>query len=528
MAGMLAENGAEDVPRNYKEAMRSPRAAEWKAAMDDEMASLISNKTWEIAPLPPGRSVIGSRWVYALKRGPDGEIVRYKARLVAKGFSQVPGRDYDEVYAPVATHASIRAVMAMVAMEDLELHQLDIKTAFLNGILDKRVYMAQPEGYVTGAPGDVCYLYKCVYGLKQAPRVWYQLLKSTLAEYGFSPSAADPCIFVRRRADGRWQCILLIYVDDVLTVTRTVSEQEAVHAQLKDRFELRYLGPSAHFVGMKVMRDRATRTLTLSLGAMTRRIVAEYGMDAAKSKAIPADPDVQLRKLAPGEEQLPSNYPYSALVGSLLYLSLTTRPDIAYAVGVLARYGAAPSKAHWLAAKAVVRYLAGTLDFGLTYSPSASSELIGYSDADWAGDLDKRRSCTGFVFLLHGGAVSWKSALQKTVAQSTAEAEYMAAASAVKEAVWLRYLLADLGIPVDGPVPMLTDNQACLAFLRDHTTSPRAKHIDIRYHAAREKVEEGIVSFEYLRTAEMIADILTKALPAPKFHYFRGLLGMKG
>jgi len=214
-------------------------------------------------------------------RGPDGEIVRYKARLVAKGFSQVPGRDYDEVFAPVAAHTSIRTVMATAAKKGWVMDQLDIKTAFLNGILRKRVYMAQPEGYRTGAPGDACYLYKCVYGLKQAPRVWYQLLKSTLAEYGFVPSTADPCIFVRH-LEGHLQCILLIYVDDMLAVTERQDEADAVKAQLKDRFELRDMGPATHFVGMKVERDIAALTLTLSLGAMTRKIVTDYGLDAAK------------------------------------------------------------------------------------------------------------------------------------------------------------------------------------------------------------------------------------------------------
>jgi len=528
LAGLAAVNETVKVPRTYKEAMRSPQAAQWKAACDDEMASLISNQTWEVTPAPPGRSVIGSRWVFALKRGPDGEIVRYKARLVAKGFSQVPGRDYDEVYAPVATHASIRAVMAMVAMEDLELRQLDIKTAFLNGVLEQRVYMQQPEGYHTGASGDVCYLYKCVYGLKQAPRVWYQLLKNTLAQYGFTPSRADPCIFIRYRSDGTWQCILLIYVDDVLTAARTLEEARELEAQLADRFELRALGPAAHFVGMKVMRDRTRRTLTLSLAAMTRRLIEEYGLSDCKPKAIPMDPGAPLHKLAPGDEPLSPDYSYPALVGSLLYLSLTTRPDIAFAVGVLTRFTSAPSKAHWLAAKAVVRYLSGTSDLGLTFAPSGSAQLTGYCDADYAGELDGRRSCTGYAFLLHGGPISWKSQLQKTVAQSTAESEYMAAASAVKEAVWLRTLLEDLDIPVDGPVQMYTDNQACLSFLKDHMTSPRAKHIDIRYHAARQKVEEGVVHFEYLQTSEMLADIFTKALPAPKFKYFCGLLGLKG
>jgi len=493
--------------------------------MDKEMSSLMENSTWSVKPVPGARSVIGSRWVYTIKRGPDGEIARFKARLVAKGFSQVPGRDFDEVFAPVATHASIHAVMAMVAQEDLVMHQLDIKTAFLNGVLDKPVYMAQPEGYVTGSPGDACYLHKCVYGLKQAPRVWYKLLKSTLAAYGFAPSAADPCIFVRT-VSGRWQCILLVYVDDLLAVTRTDAEQEEVKAQLKDKFQLRDMGPSSHFVGMKVQRDRTTRTLTLSLGAMTRRLITEYGIDTARHKAVPADPHAHLRKRQPEDEPLPKDCPYSALVGSLLYLSLMTRPDIAYAVGVLARFGAEPTWAHWNAAKTVLRYLASTPDAALTFSPSGPRSLIGYSDADYAGDLDRRRSTTGFVFLLHGGAISWKSTLQKVVAQSTAEAEYMAAATAVKEAVWLRLLLADLGIPVRGAVPMFTDNQACLSFLSDHTTSPRAKHIDIRYHAARDKVEEGVVRFNYVATAEMVADFLTKALHPPQFAYCRQRVGV--
>lgn len=220
-----------------------------------------------------------------------------------------------------------------------------------------------------------------------------------------------------------------------------------------------------------------------------------------------------------------SQYSYSGLIGSLLYLAVCTRPDIAQAVGALARYMAQPTTAQWKAALGVLRYLSSTADQGIVFG--GGKGLAGYSDADYAGDPDSRRSTTGYVFLLYGGAISWSSRLQPTVAQSTVEAEYMAAASAVKEALWIRKLLHDLGIDHVGAVQLYSDNQGALQLLKHPIASQRSKHIDVMHHFARERVARGEVVFAYCPTGVMVADAMTKPLPESKFVYCRSGMGMR-
>ena len=499
--------------------------------MDEEMQSLLGNSTWVLEPtLPFGAHVIPVKWIYKLKRGSDGQVQRFKAWLVAKGFKQVPGVDFNEIYAPVSKHATLRALLAITAMEDLELNHLDVKTAFLNGDLDEVIYMQQPPGYVTGSPGTTCRLLKSLYGLRQAPRAWHLKLKSTLETLGYTPTASDPGIYVSKRPEGN--VYLGVYVDDILPAAKTPAVQLEVKEQLSAIFDIRDLGPASHFLGMRITRDRPALTLKIDQATMTKDLILKFSLSDAKFKSIPADPDSRLSAAVSDSEILdPALYPYAELVGSLLYLSVVTRPDISYSVGVLSRYMSKPTLAHWNAAKAVLRYLASTPEYGIVYSPSPgpshSKSLLGFCDADYAGDLDTRRSTTGYMFTLHSGAISWNSRLQPTVAVSTAEAEYMAAAAAVKEALWLRTLLSELGVCSLGPVTLLTDNQASLSLLKHPISSQRSKHIDVIHHFARERVTRGEVVFHYIPTADMTADIMTKPLALPKFKHFRSLMGVK-
>lgn len=269
-------------------------------------------------------------------------------------------------------------------------------------------------------------------------------------------------------------------------------------------------------LGIKIIRDRGSGTLWLSQELMATELVAKYGLEQSKTKRVPLSPAMKLAK-DEGETLDKERYPYSQLVGSLMYLSVSTRPDIAFAVGALARYMSCPTSVHWIAAKGVLRYLAGTKDYRLKFGGS-SIQLVGYCDADYAGDLDTRRSTTGYVFIMNGAAISWQSKRQPTVAVSTTEAEYMAAAAAVKEGLWLRKLLADFGIGID-TVKMLADNQSAIKLLRNPISSLRSKHIDVVHHFARERVMRKEVAFIYTATDSMIADVMTKALPNVKHVY---------
>ena len=504
----------EDVtePATYNEAVNARDADMWKTAMDEEVASLHSNDTWTLEDVPQGIKPIPVKWVYKIKKDAAGNIERYKARLVAKGFMQREGIDFNEVYAPVSKHTTLRALLSTVAVENLELHQLDVRTAFLNGILEEDIYMAQPPGYEKGGPRTTCHLKKALYGLKQAPRAWHTKLKGELESMGFEASETDAGLYIQRSKEDN--VYILVYVDDILIATKQEDNVIAVKDVLMKTFDARDLGEASYFVGWEIERDRSMKTLKITQKRMTKDLVVKYGLEEGKTKATPLSVGIKLSK-DEGEMLDTREHHYSELVGSLLYLSVCTRPDIAQAVGALARYMSKPTTQHWQAAKGVLRYLAGKADNGIVYGQNEKM-LVGYCDADYAGDLDTRRSTTGYDFLLNDGAISWSSRLQATVAVSTAEAEYMAAAQAVKEALWLRKLMMDLGKPLE-TVELHSDNQAALSLLKNPIASARSKHIDVIYHFARERVARKEVKFDYCRTDKMIADIMTKALGEKQF-----------
>ena len=385
-------------PATYEAALAGPQAKQWKTAMDSEYKSLIANGTWTLEPLPPGIKPIPVKWVYKVKRDGQGHLERFKARLVAKGFKQKHGIDYDEVFAPVGKYTTLRALMAITAASDLELHMLDIKTAFLNGELEQPLYITQPQGYEADDPTLVCHLNKTLYGLKQAPRAWHLKLKAELEKLGFTESRADAGLF-RAIINGEAMYILA-YVDDLLMACSNIGVITSVKKKIMELFDARNLGEANMFLGIVITRDRDSRTIKLTQERAINDLLAEFNMEECKPKDVPLSVGTVLTKTA-GSPLDTSKSPYSSLVGSLLYLSITTRPDIAQAVGALARYMSSPTTTHWEAAKGVARYLAGTKEMGLTFGPSSAAadiELLGYCDADFAGDVDTRRSTTGYIF----------------------------------------------------------------------------------------------------------------------------------
>ncbi len=517
-------------PATFKEAMESEHRAEWLQAMNEEVSSLLQQRTWEYVPIPPGVKPIPVKWVFKVKRDGQGNLERFKARVVAKGFKQQEGIDYDEVFAPVTKYTTFRTVMAIAAAEDMEIQQLDIKTAFLQGELSERVYIQQPEGFAEGDKSTCCLLNKAIYGLKQAPRVWYERLHKELINLNFQISEADPGLYVYK--DDCNTLYLLVYVDDILLVSTDESLISNIKGQLLSVFDARDLGDVTTYLGINILRDRGSRTLSLVQQRMTNDVISKYDLGSAKTVTVPMSCSTKLSK----EEGAPLDklsFPYSQLVGSLMYLSICTRPDISYPVGALARYMTNPTTVHGQAAKAVVKYLKGTSNHGITYGPTTGQspynspeiKLAGYCDSDYAGDVDTRRSTTGYVFMVNGGAVSWQSKLQPTVAVSTAEAEYMSAAAAVKEGLWLRKLMADLGRPT--AIKIFADNQSAIKLLRNPISSLRSKHIDVVHHFARERVMRGEVTFSYIKTTDQMADILTKALPGVKHHQCKEDMGVK-
>ena len=502
----IATTAAE--PTSLEEALQSPEADQWRLAMDEEIASLAANDTWTLQPAPPSVKPIPVKWVYKEKRDANGNIERHKARLVVKGFHQREGIDYDEVFAPVSKYSTLRTVLAIAADLDLEIHQLDIKTAFLNGKLDEDVYIQQPPGYNYDNPDLACKLNKALYGLKQASRAWHRTLKTEIESMGFKESTADPGLFIKPSSPPAY---LLIYVDDILVITNNTSMLNSVKNQISTAFETRDLGPATFFLGIDIIRDRTTKTIKLTQTRHTTDLLSKFNME--KSKPFDTPSSIAIKLTADGEPLDTKEHPYSTLIGSLMYLASCTRPDIAQAVGALARYMSKPTTTHWTAAKHVLRYLAGTTDYGIIFTPSDST-LNAYCDANHAGDIDTRRSTTGYVFTtFNNGAITWSSRLQPTVAASTTEAEYMAAASTVKEALWLRKLFTDLDLHI-ACIDIKSDSQSAIHMLKNPVISLRSKHIDIVHHFARERVARGEVNFFYIPTDSMVADILTKRLVA--------------
>ncbi|KAJ9524188.1 hypothetical protein QJQ45_005009 [Haematococcus lacustris] len=516
----LGSMTASDTPSSdtptVLEALSGPQAESWREAMHTELASLHANGTWTLVERPSGARVLPTKWVLKIKRDATGAIEKFKARLVAKGFMQVSGVDVGDVYAPISKHTTLRALLALAAARDMEVHQIDVEAAFLNGTLqpDEIIHIQQPEGFEEGSLNTVCRLQKALYGLRQAPRAWHAKLKQELEGMGFQASESDPALFMLSRPAGT--VYLLVYVDDCLLCTEKgdFESLDFVKQRLSSVFGIKDLGQTRWFLGMQISRDRAQGTLQLDQQQYIKELLSTYSMTEAHSKAVPMAPGTKLVK--EGDALDTAHHSYSALVGSLLYLSCCTRPDIAYAVGALARHMAAPTQQHWAAAKAVLSYLKGSASQGLVFG--GNDCLQGYCDADYAGDKDTARSTTGYVFTLHGAAISWSSRLQPTVAMSTAEAEYMAASGAVKEAVWLRKLMQDLGLP-GTCVNIMCDNQAALQLLNNPMASARSKHISVHHHFARERAARGEVMFTYCSTSEMAADVMTKPLAAVKLGY---------
>ena len=511
-------------PISYQEAAVGPDKEKWEVAMNTEMESLKENDVWDLVEPPVGQKIIGCKWVYKIKTGEDGSVQRYKARLVAQGFTQKYGTDFDETFCPVVRQESLRLLMALSVQHGLTLHQIDVTTAFLNGKLDKKVYMHQPNGYVCkGKEKYVCKLTKSIYGLKQSPRCWNLTLDTYLKKLKFVQTASDPCIYYRKT--GGDIMYIGVYVDDIILAGKTVKQLEEIKRDLSQEFDIKDLGKLGYFLGMKVVQSEESQSIWIGQPAYAENLLRKHGMQDSKPTGTPIDVNSKLQPATTKADPV-NQTEYQSAVGSLMYLAVSTRPDIAFAVNSLARFNSSPQKEHWTALKRVLRYLKGTLNHGIFYKQDGLNKCIGYSDADWAGDISDRKSTSGYVFMLSGGAISWSSRKQKCVALSTAEAEYVALSSAVQECIWLRQLEAELGNATEGLSLILEDNQSAIAMAKNPQYHGRAKHIDIRHHFVREQVALGNIELQYCSTTDMTADMLTKGLNREQFCKLRKETGI--
>ena len=518
-----------DEPRTLKQALSSPNSVQWKEAMNSEYSSLLKNETWDLVPRPEGVNVVGSRWVYKLKKKADGGLDKFKSRLVAQGYTQTHGVDYSEVFAPVARTPAIRSLLAMANAMDLEIHQMDVRTAFLNGKLDCVVYMEQPEGFVDpDKPDHVCMLKKGLYGLiKQSARCWNGTIHDFLKSRGYRDSGADGCVYVKsiKEENGHIKfVILVIYVDDIIPISNDTALMKAEKAALCERFDMVDNGEISDVLGLVVKRDRKAQVLTISQPSYLQGILSRFRMENCNPVATPLEPGRHFTKMNDSDVAFDQQV-YQQAIGCLTYASVCTRPDISAAVGVLSQYMSKPSEDHWTGVKRILRYLKGTINFGLVFS-RGDDVLRGYSDADWAGDLDTRRSTSGYVFQIGGATVSWSSKRQATVAKSSTEAEYVALSFATQEAVWLRQLFDSVGFGLSSATVIFEDNNGAIDLSRNDKYHNRTKHIDISHHFVRERVESGEIDVVHCPSTEMVADVLTKGIPRVQFEKLRGMLGV--
>ena len=526
-AGVSEAEGLE--PRTIEEARTRPDWPKWEEAINAELMSLANAHTWDIVERPTNTNIVSSKWVFKIKKNAAGEIDKYKARLVARGFTQIYGVDYYDTYAPVARLASLRLILAIAARNDWEIDVIDFHSAFLNGKLDEDevIFIELPPGYDKGGRDIVGKLRVALYGSKQGALKWYERLSGELAELGLHHTESDWGVFV-----ATIQSHILILAAHVDDCTITGSSKELVKAfkeEIGARFKITDLGPISWLLGMKVTRDRDTRTISLSQESYIDAILTKYNFADSKPVAIPMDPNLQLSKnhspQTAAEAARMRNLPFRSALGSLMYLAVGTRPDIAFVVSTIAQFTENPGWKHWEAIKRVYHYLVGTKGWTLTYGTQRKG-LIGYVDADGASQ-EHRHAITGFAFLVDGGAILWGSRKQELVTLSTAEAEYVAATHAAKETLWLRRFIGEVFQPLTHPTILYSDNQSAIALTKDGNYHARTKHIDIRYHFIRFSVENGSIGFLYCPTNDMIADTLTKALPSVKAKHFASELGLR-
>jgi histone deacetylase 1/2 len=470
--------------------------------MDEEYAAFIKNKTWHLVPSDRGQNIIECKWVYKIKRKADGSIDRYKARLVAKGFKQRYGIEYEDTFSPVVKSANIRVVLSLAVSRGWKLCQLDVNNAFLHGVLEEEVFMRQPPRYETRL-GHVCKLDKALYGLKQAPHSWYSL--------GFSASKAYTSLFFYNK--GGVTIFMLIYVDDIIVAS---SSEKAVDALLHDLgldFALKDLGELHYFLGIEV--KKVHDGIILSQEKYANDLLHRVNMQICKAVDTPLFVADKL-SLTDGEVFNSEDATcYRSIVGALQYI-MYTRPDIAFSVNKVCQFLHAPTTA----VKRILRYLHGTISLGLRLSRSSSTIISAFSDADWAGCPDDRRSTGGFAVYLGSNLISWNARKQATVSRSSTEAEYKSLANATAEVMWLQTLLYELRVAQSKTTVLWCDNIGATYLSANPVFDARTKHIEVDYHFVHERVPQRLQDIRFISSRDQVADGFTKSLSTRQLKVF--------
>ncbi|CAI7922519.1 unnamed protein product, partial [Closterium sp. NIES-53] len=480
----------EDEEKTLKEALESSDAEEWKKAMESGLKSIEENGTWELVELPEGRKAITSKWLFKIKSDADGKIERYKSRLVAKGYQQKENVDYKELFAPVVKPTTLRTLLAGATIKGWVVKQMDVTTAFLNGILEEEIFMAQPEEFDDGS-GRVWKLKKALYGLKQAPRQWYLKLREVLEEIGFTPSSTDHSLFML--GEGEQRNFMVVYVDDILIFSPSSDLVKEVMLKLQDKFKCKALGDVSFYLGLHIERDVEKRCMRVHQRKYLEALAANFG----QSEGHVATPFPSGFKCVKGPEEESvgeeERRRFHSLVGSLMYAAVNTRPDVAFATGQLAMVVQCPNEEQVAAGMRVAKYLGQTPTVGVQYLAAAQRRqkdadgvelgrlfLTAFSDASYASEPEDMTSVGGFICCVGGGPTAWERKKQVDQALSSLESEYMALFRAVREIVWQRRLLAELGEEQQGPTPLYCDSQGAIALSKNPVLHGLTKHMKFR------------------------------------------------
>lgn len=504
---------AQPEPITVKEALACEDADDWKEAINAELKSLGKHDTWEIVKKIDGVRTLPTRFVFLRKRDEKGNVIRHKARLVVKGYLQ---GNVDQTFAPVVDITTVRTCLAVAVQRGYSIHQMDVRTAFLHGEIDDDVYIRSPDGLKLCETGQVLKLRRGLYGLKQAPRLWHDKWESVMETMGFKKLLADDCVY--RRGD-LW---MLLYVDDIILMSQDDMLITGVKTELSSHLDVKDLGILRCFLGLVFLQD--SKGAWLSQQHYVLQVLERFGMSECKPVSTPMC-EGTLRDVMESDSPVVNKESYQELLGCLLFITTRTRPDISAAISILCRFAASPRAIHWAALKRVLRYLRGTFDYALRLTKNVRCVLVGYCDADWAGDRADRKSTTGVLLQVGNVAVAWRTLKQGSVALSTTEAEFMSLSEGTKMIMWLRKLLEELDARQSSPTPVLEDNQGAIIWSREGVR--HSKHVSIRKNFVKENVARGVIKMQYCPTRDMTADVLTKPLQRVLFECHRTALGVR-
>jgi hypothetical protein len=498
------------IPTTYKEAIEFPEKEKWIQAMNKEIKSLQDHRTWDIMPKPPNVKPIKSKWVYAIKHDPATSTMRYKARLVAAGYSQRFNVDYKETFSPVMKSDSLRGLLIYAVQNNYSIHQFDIETAYLHGRLDETIYMLQPEGFTheqNSKEQFVCKLNQAIYGLKQSGRVWYQTFSNFLLKSGLTKFKSDHCIFRYKRKNS--ELLLGLYVDDLLIIASDRDIVDDLINTIGKQFKIKESPNTKNFLGLEIQKEQDK--IIVKQEDYISELLAKYKMQDCKAKAIPLDPNTKFEHFNDSPKCDPAKY--QEIIGSLIYLSTKTRPDISYALTLLSKFNKDPRVMHMNALKDILRYLKGTKSQELCFKKN-QIDLKAYSDASWRTTPEK--SMSGYFIFLGNNLISWSSKQQETTSLSTCDAELQALGHCVKKAIWIEFLIEELFNIHDFKPILLCDNKSAISLTKSGYTSNRSNHLIRLISFLNEKTQDSFL-IDFIPSEENLADVLTKALAKQKF-----------